>query len=98
MWITAYDPFDAQTDGYATMEVTYVMGPFAELTSDGKDHIRRPKARKTPPNTKKIISAAVFFPQTFNKSFLNSSIFFFLPCIFLNKIYHGIRGRIMQQI
>ena len=38
MWITAYDPFDAQTDGYATMEVTYVMGPFAELTSDGKDH------------------------------------------------------------
>lgn len=36
MWITAYDPFDAQTDGYATMEVTYVMGPFAELTSDGK--------------------------------------------------------------
>lgn len=38
MWITAYDPFDAQTDGYATMEVTYVMGPFAELTSDGKAH------------------------------------------------------------
>ncbi|MBU5473531.1 MAG: hypothetical protein GX284_10975 [Clostridiales bacterium] len=33
---TTYKSFDPQSDGYATLDVTYVMGPFAELVNDNK--------------------------------------------------------------
>lgn len=34
--VADYVPFDAISDDYATLDVTYVMGPFAELTENNK--------------------------------------------------------------
>lgn len=34
--IRGYQPFDPTSGGYASLDIAYVMGPFAEQTSDGK--------------------------------------------------------------